>query len=131
MHSSRLRRGLAVSATFALMSLIVCLVGFGLAIRYRAVAPPTLDARVYAIHILAHPTDYPECPPTTVCPFESTLTPPAYFVVWSTYEPAIAARPYGRFATRLLVMRLQRRAGAILTSYFAQMTAIRGSIRNV
>src|SRR5262245_28163943 len=96
MHSSRLRRAFALSATLGMVSLIVGVIGVGIAIRYGAVAPPPLEVRLYTIHILAYRTDYPECPPTTVCPFESIETPPAYFVIWTITELARAHQPYSR-----------------------------------
>jgi hypothetical protein len=108
MGSTHLRQSLIVSATLGLALLIVALIGFGVAIRLGAVVPPTLEVRIYQTQILAYRTDYPECPPTTLCPSESIATPPTDYVVWSIYEPPMAHQPYGRTAKRVMAVPLQR-----------------------
>jgi hypothetical protein len=55
-----------------MVSLVVGVIGVGIAIWYGAVAPPNLEVQFYRIHIRAYRTDYPECPPTTLCPRHPT-----------------------------------------------------------
>jgi hypothetical protein len=112
MRSTRLRQSLVVSATFGLALLVVVLIGFGVAIRLGTVIPPELDLRFYQIHILAYRTDYPQCPPTTLCPSDSILTPPAFYVLWRIHNVATTNHPAGQAAKRLLVVPLQRRYGS-------------------
>src|SRR5262245_61013447 len=108
MHSTRLQQRLAISATFTLTVLIACLLGVGNAFRQGAAELPELDVPFYGIHIRAYRTDYPECPPTTLCPPQSLVAPARYYVIWSITELVSAHHLYGSTARRLLVVRLQR-----------------------
>ena len=108
MRSPRLGHRLAIAATYGVALLIVGLIGFGTAIWQGAAVPPRLDVRLYTIHIVASRTGYPHCPPTTLCPPESTAPAQAYFVIWSIQEQTTVHWPYGRTAKRLLVVPLKR-----------------------
>ena len=111
MRAMRLEQSLAVAVTLSLTLLIASVFGLGVAIRHGAVVLPPWEVRLYKIHILAYRTDFSECPPTTLCPLQSVAPPPAFYVVWSIYEPPTAHQPYrryGRTARRLLVVPLQR-----------------------
>src|SRR5262245_49210326 len=108
MRSTGLQPRLAISATFTLALLVVCLLGVGNAFRQGAAVRPELDVRFYGIHILAYRTDYPECPPTTPCPPQSLAQPPGYYVIWSITEQVLEHQPYDSTTRRLLVVPLKR-----------------------
>lgn len=82
MHSRRLEQSLAIGFT-TILALLVGVFRFGVAIRQGAVVPPSWEVQLYTIHILAYRTDYPDCPPTTLCPPQSVASLPAFYVVWS------------------------------------------------
>jgi hypothetical protein len=93
-----------------LLLLLVGVFGFGVAIRQGAVVPPSWDVWLYKTHILAYCTDYPDCPPTTLCPPQSVVLPPAFYVVWSITEVVSDDQTDSRrgAARRIVVVRLQR-----------------------
>lgn len=108
MRAMRLEFSLAVVVILSLTLLIAGLIGLDMAVRKGMVVPPTLDVQYTLIRIAAYRTDYPDCPPTTLCPPQSVASPQGYYVAWSIYEPPTAAQPYSRTAHRLLVVPLQR-----------------------
>jgi hypothetical protein len=110
MRSIRFWQSLVILATFTLVLLVAGVFGFGLAIQHGVVESPDLDVQFYKIHILAYRTDYPECPPTTLCPPQSIVLPPAFYVVWRISEVGSDEQPDSRrsMARRLLVVRLKR-----------------------
>ena len=110
MCSIRFWQSLAVAVTLTLTLLVAGVFGFGLAIQHGVVESPNLEVQLYKIHILAYRTDYPECPPTTLCPPQSIVLPPAFYVVWIINEVGSDDQPDSRrsMARRLLVVRLKR-----------------------
>ena len=110
MHTRHLRHSLAIAVTLLLVLLLVGVSGFGVAIGQGAVVPPSWDVWLPKIHVLAYRTNYPDCPPTTLCPSESSVLPPAFYVVWSITEVESDDQPDIRrnMARRLLVVRLKR-----------------------
>ena len=110
MHTRRLAQRLAIAVALSLTLLLMGVFGFGAAIGQGAVVPPSWDVWLYRIHILAYCTDYPDCPPTTLCPTQSFALPPAFYVVWSINEVVSDDQPDSRrsMARRLLVVRLKR-----------------------
>ncbi len=104
MRTARLQKRLVTSVTFTLALLIVGMLGLGTAIWQGTVVAPALDVRFYKIHILAYRTDYPECPPTTLCPPESVASPPAFYVVWRINNLLSDDQPDSRRSIARLVL---------------------------
>jgi hypothetical protein len=110
MHLIRLEPRLAHVIILAVVLLLMGMFGFGVAIRYGAVVPRPWEVRLYKIHILAYRTDYPECPPTTLCPQELVAPSSAFYVVWRINNLVSDDQPDSRrsIASRLLVVPLKR-----------------------
>jgi hypothetical protein len=104
MDSRPLCKSLTIAVTLSLMLLISGLFQLGVAIEQSIVAPPRLELRYILIRIAAYRTHYPDCPPYTQCPPQSVAPPEEHYVVWIIHEWATADQPYGRTATRLLVV---------------------------
>ena len=111
MRSTRQRQWRALSATLTLAVVIVGLLRTETAIRQGTGVPPAVDVRLYGNHILAYHTDYPDCPPTTLCPPQFLSQPARYYVIWSITELVPEHQPYGSTAKRLLVVPLNRIPG--------------------
>jgi hypothetical protein len=109
MYTRRLEQSLAIAVLIILALLLVGVFGFGIAIRQGAVVPPSWEVQLYTIDILAYGTDYPDCPPTTLCPTPSIASLPAFYVVWRINEVVAGEQPDSRrsMARRLLAVPLK------------------------
>jgi hypothetical protein len=107
MGSFRFWKVLRVVVTINLALLIAIVFGLGVAIRNSVVDPPAFDLGYTAISITAYSTHYPECPPYTNCPLQSTPSQYKYYVIWSIHDRATTDQPYYRVARRLVVIRLR------------------------
>ena len=89
--------------------LLVGVFGFGIAMGQGAVVPPSWEVQLYTIHILAYCTDYPDCPPTMLCPPQSIALLPAFYVVWRINKVVADEQPDSRrsMARRLLAVPLK------------------------
>src|SRR5262245_66688969 len=74
MHSVRIGQGLAAALTISGLLLIAGMVGIGMAIQQRTLAPPQLDMWLGRSHIVASATHMPDCAPIArmSCPPDRT-----------------------------------------------------------
>ena len=109
MRSVHLGPILATVLILGLALLIADVVGLGMAIERGDVEPPEVDWRLSIVHIAAHRTSSPECPPYS-CIEKSVEPPKAYYVVWRINQLVSDGPPYRRYrsmARRLLVVPLK------------------------
>ena len=109
MRSIHLGPILAAVLILGLALLIAGVLGLGMALERGVVEPPEVDWRLSIVHIAAHRTSSPECPPYS-CIEKSVGPSQAYYVVWCISQLVSDGPPYRRYrsiARRLLVVSLK------------------------
>jgi hypothetical protein len=102
---------LAVAVVTSMTLLLVTLVGVGIAIQYRTIAPSELDVWFGGSHVVAYTTHTPDCVRyLTSCPPELIALPTQdFYVIWVQTRPGQPAPPDEReTGTRLLTLPLRQ-----------------------
>jgi hypothetical protein len=95
-----------IGITWIVIGLIVGVIAVGGALCSHMIELPPVALRFGPVSLVGYRTHTPECPPRAACAPPAVADPQSFYVVWSIYEPATAAQPYGKTATRMVIIPL-------------------------